>query len=65
MGVVGNVPVAPDITVCHAGVVKLDVEDSCELVACTVRLRIGGHCSGGIFSCIQYRNRQRLLPRKI
>ena len=63
VGVVGKVPVDPNITVCHAGVVKLDVEDSCELVACTVQLRIGGHCSSGIFSCIQYRNRQRLLPR--
>ena len=47
MGVVGNMPVDPDITVCCAGVVKLDVEDSCELVACTVQLYIGGHCSGG------------------
>ena len=49
MGVVDNVPVDPNITVCHTGVVKLDVEDSCELVACTVRLHIGGHCSGGYF----------------
>ena len=63
MEVVGNASVDPDITVCCAGVVKLDVEGSCELVACTVQLCIGGHCSGGIFSCIQFRNRQRLLPR--
>jgi hypothetical protein len=63
VGVAGNVSVDPDIRVCRAGTVQLDVEDSCELVARTVQLRIGGHCARGIFSCIQYRNRQILLPR--
>ena len=46
--VVDNASVDPDITVCCAGVVQLDVKDSCEIIACTVQLRIEGHCSGGI-----------------
>ena len=63
MEVVGNASVDPDITVCCAGMAQLNIKDPCGLIACTVQLHIGGYCSRGIFSCIQYRNRQRLLPR--
>ena len=47
VGVAGNASVDPNIGVCQAGVVQLNVDESCELVVQTVRPHIGGHCAGG------------------